>query len=158
MGLLRGAWCVLRWLLLPRGQLVLENLALRQQLAVLSRQRPRPRLRRRDRRFWVWLSSWFADWRSWLAIVRPETVIGWHRQGFRLYWRWKSLGSKPGRPTIARAVVALIHRMARDNPTWGAPRITSELRLRGPDVAESTVSKYLPKGRKPLSQTWRTFL
>src|SRR5262250_2721819 len=96
MGLLRGAWCVLRWLLLPRGQLVLENLALRQQLAVLSRQRPRPRLRRRVR-----LSRWFTGWRSWLAIVQPATVIGWHRQGFRLYWRWKSRGARPGRPTIA---------------------------------------------------------
>ena len=65
MGLLRGAWCVLGLLLLPRGQLAMENLALRQQLAILSRKRPRPRLRRRDRLFWVWLSSWFADWRSW---------------------------------------------------------------------------------------------
>jgi putative transposase len=158
MGLLRGAWYVLRWLLLPRGQLVLENLALRQQLAVLSRQRPRPRLRRRDRLFWVWLSRWCTGWRSWLAIVQPETVIGWHRQGFRLYWRWKSRGARPGRPTSAREISALLRRMARENPTWGAPRILSELRLLGHPVAESTVSKYLPKGRKPPSQTWRTFL
>jgi putative transposase len=136
----------------------MENLALRQQLAILSRKRPRPRLRRRDRLFWVWLSSWFADWRSWLAIVKPETVIGWHRQGFRLYWRWKSRGGKPGRPTVSAEVRRLIRRMSAENPTWGAPRIQAELRLLGYALARSTVAKYKHRHPKPPSQSWRTFL
>jgi putative transposase len=147
-----------RALLAARASLVAENLALRQQITVLQRSVPRPRLRARDRLFWVWLSRWFGGWRSWLAIVKPATVIAWHRQGFRLFWRRKSPGAKPGRPPIPPEMLALIRRMARDNPTWGAPRITSELRLLGHELAESTVSKYLPKGRKPPSQTWKAFL
>ena len=149
---------VCRALLVERAALAAENLALRQQINVLRRSVRQPRLRQRDRLFWVWLSGWFAGWRSWLTIVQPETVLGWHRLGFRLYWRWKSRAGKPGRPGVAAEIRRLIRRMARDNPTWGAPRITSELRLLGHPVAESTVSKYLPKGRKPPSQTWKTFL
>ena len=133
-------------------------MALRQQLAILRRDKPRPRLRWHDRLFWVWLSRWSGNWRAWLAIVKPETVIGWHRQGSRLYRRRKSRGGTPGRPAIPRAVVALIHRSARENPTWGAPRVVSGLRLLGHQVAEAAVSKYLPKGRKPPSQTWETSL
>ena len=148
---------LLRLFFLARVLLLAENLALRQQLAVLLRQQPRPPLRRRDRLFWGFLSR-FSDWRSWLAIVKPETVIGWHRRGFRLFWRWKSGGGAPGRPTIPCEVIALIRRMAKDNVTWGAPRIRAELHLLGHDIAESTVAKYLPKRRKPPSQTWKTFL
>jgi hypothetical protein len=129
-----------------RSVLVAENLALRQQLAVLLRDKPRPRLRLRDRLFWVVVSRWFSGWRSWLAIVKPATVIAWHRRGFRLFWRWKSGGGTPGRPTVPRAVIALIRRMARENVTWGAPRIRAELGLLGHDVASSTVAKYRPKG------------
>src|ERR1019366_8400746 len=99
MILLRGVWCVLRLLLLPRSQLVLENLALRQQLAILRRSAPRPRLLPWDRLFWVWLSRCWAGWKDALVIVSPATVVGWHRQGFRLYWRWKSRG-RAGRPCI----------------------------------------------------------
>ncbi len=95
MALFRGVWCVLRLLLLPHSQLVLENLALRQQLAILRRSVRRPRLRPWDRLFWVWLSRCWAGWKDALAIVTPATVVGWHRQGFRLYWRWKSRG-RPG--------------------------------------------------------------
>jgi putative transposase len=141
-----------------RRALAAENLALRQQIGVLRRSVPRPRLRPGDRLFWVWLSHWFRDWRCWLAIVKPETVISWHRQGFRLYWHWRSRGPGPGRPPISPEIRQLIRRMARDNPNWGAPRITSELRLLGHALAESTVSKYLPKGRRPPAQTWQTFL
>jgi putative transposase len=158
MGLIRGVWCVLRLLLLPRSQLVLENLALRQQLAVLSRQRPRPPLRRRDRLFWIGLSKCWSGWRSALVVVQPETVVRWHQQGFRLWWRWKSRAKRVGRPALAKEIQALIPRMARENLTWGAPRIQAELRLLGQEVAEATVAKYRPRQRKPPSQTWKTFL
>jgi transposase InsO family protein len=100
----------------------------------------------------------WPDWRSALVIVKPETVIRWHRQGFRLYWRWKSKACRPGRPMIEPELRALIRRMSKDNPTWGAPRIQSELKLLGHDIAESTVAKYMVRHRKPPSQTWRTFL
>jgi transposase InsO family protein len=157
MALLRGVWCVLRLLLLPRSQLVLENLALRQQLAVLRRSIRRPRLRPCDRVFWVWLSRCWAGWKDALTIVTPATVVGWHRQGFRLYWRWKSRG-RPGRPRIDPAIRRLIRRMSMENPLWGAPRIRAELRLLGHDVAESTVAKYMSRHGRPPSPTWRSFL
>ncbi len=147
----------LRALLLARAALVAENLALRQQLAVLQVPMKRPKLRKRDRLFWVWLSRLWSDWRSCLMIVKPETVIRWHREGFRLYWCWKSR-KKLGRPKTEAEIRALIRRMARDNPLWGAPRIQSELALLGLMVAESTVAKYMGRARKPPSQTWRTFL
>ena len=100
----------------------------------------------------------WPEWRSTLVIVKPETIIGWHRQGFRLYWCWKSRCSQSGRPPIAAGVVALIGRMSWENSTWGAPRIQSVLKLLGHDVAESTVAKYMVRDPKPPSQTWRVFL
>jgi hypothetical protein len=157
MILLRGVWCVLRLLLLPSSQLVLENLALRQQLAVLRRSAPRPRLRPCDRVFWVWLSRWWAGWKDALVIVSPATVVGWHRQGFRLWWRWKSRG-RPGRPRVDPELRRLIRRLSHENPLWGAPRIQAELRLLGCDVAESTVAKYRVRPSRPPSPTWRSFL
>jgi hypothetical protein len=157
-GLLHGVGCVLRLLLLPRSQLVLENLALRQQLAILSRQRPQPRLRRRDRLFWIALSWLYAGWRSALVVVQPQTVVRWHQQSFRLWWRWRSRTKRVGRPLLDREVRALIARMSRDNPTWGSPRIQAELRLLGHEFAEATVAKYRPRQRKPPSQNWKTFL
>ena len=90
--------------------------------------------------------------------MQPETVIKWHRKGFKLYWKWKSRAGKPGRPRIERKIRDLIRRMSRENPTWGAPRILSELLLLGHGVAEGTVAKYMVRTRKPPSQTWRTFL
>jgi transposase InsO family protein len=125
---------------------------------IVSSTKPRPRLRWRDRLFWVVLARLFSGWRDWLKVIQPETVLRWHRAGFRLFWRWKSGGGKPGRPTIPQEVIRLIRRMARENATWGAPRIQAELRLLGHEVAESTVAKYLPRGRKPPSPNWRTFL
>ncbi len=93
-----------------------------------------------------------------LVIVKPATVIGWHRKGFRLYWTWKSRRRRGGRPPIPRDVRALISRMSRENPLWGAPRIHGELLKLGIEVSEATVSKYLARLPKPPSQTWRTFL
>ncbi len=149
-----------RLLVLSRSQLALENLALRQQLALLSRERPRPKLRRRDRLFWVCLSKLWSGWRSALVLVQPDTVIRWHRQGFRLWWLWKSRHKRVGRPLLDKDIRALIVQMARDNPTWGAPRIQAELHLLGHDVAEATVAKYRKRARpsQPPSQTWKTFL
>src|ERR1700722_10923186 len=95
--------CLVRTWAADRTSLLAEILALRQQLAALHRTAPRPQLRSWERGFWVVLSRWFTDWRSWLIIVKPDTVVRWHRQGFRLYWRWKSRGVA-GRPTVSRGV------------------------------------------------------
>ena len=158
MGMLKAVLVFLRAMLIPKMHLAVENLALRQQLAVCKHSVRRPKLRRRDRVFWVWLSRLWPNWRSALAIVQPETVIRWHRQGFKLYWRWKSRAGKVGRPRIDRKIRELICRMSRENPTWGAPRILSELLLLGYNVAEGTVAKYMVRISKPPSQTWRMFL
>jgi putative transposase len=158
VGVLKVIVALLRGVLASRSALLAENLALRQQLGVLRRSVKRPRLRRRDRVFWVWLSRLWRGWRSCLMLVQPATVIRWHRQGFKVYWRWKSRSNKVGRPPIDAEIRQLIRRMCRENPLWGAPRVQSELALLGHDVAESTVSKYMVRGRKPPSQTWRTFL
>ncbi len=158
MGISKAIYLVIRAFLVSRLSLAAEILALRQQVAVYQHTVKRPKLRTRDRVFWVWLSRLWSNWRSALAIVQPETVIQWHRQGFKLYWRWKSRARKPGRPLIEWEIRDLIRRMSRENPTWGAPRIVSELALLGHDVAEQTVAKYMVRTRKPPSQTWRTFL
>ena len=141
-----------------RRALVLENLALRHQLAVLRRSTPRPHLRRSDRLFWVLLSRLWHGWAEAVAIVQPETVIRWHRTGFRLFWTWKSRQRRPGRPAVAPEVRALIRRMAEANPLWGAPRIHGELRKLGLEISQATVSKYLARRSHASSQTWRTFL
>src|SRR6516162_11560576 len=111
--------------------LVLENLALRHQLAVLQRSAPRPRLRPSDRVLWVLLSRLGRGWGEAVAIVQPETVIRWQRTGFKLVWTWKSRRRGPGRPAVAPQVRALIRRMAEANPLWGAPRIHGELQKLG---------------------------
>ena len=139
-----------------RRALALENLALRHQLYVLQRPRSRVRLRKRDRLFWVVLSRIWEGWRDSLTIVQPETIVRWHRQGFRLYWRWKSRDR--GRPCASHEIRGLVARMAHENSLWGAPRIHGENLKLGLDVAQATVSRYMPRTRKPPSQTWRTFL
>ena len=139
-----------------RAGLAAENIALRQQLAILQRTAKRPKLRQRDRIFWVWLSKLWRNWRWALLVVKPDTVVRWHRAGFRLYWRWKSRGG--GRAKVAKEIRQLIRQMSQQNCTWGAPRIQSELALLGYNVAESTVAKYMVRETKPPSQTWRTFL
>jgi transposase InsO family protein len=100
----------------------------------------------------------WRDWRSALVIVKPETVVAWHRAGFRLFWTWKVRHGQPGRPVISREIRDLIRKMCRENPGWGAPRIHGELLKLGIDVGESSVSKYMVRSRRPPSQTWRTFL
>ena len=147
----------LRGLVRDRADLATENLALRQQLAVLTERKRRPRLRWRDRIFWALLARFWSNWRSVLMIVQPETVVRWHRQGFKLYWRWKSR-AKPGRPSIEAEIRSLIRRMSRENPSWGVPRIQSELALLGHTASEATVRKYRIRHRNPPSQTWRAFL
>ena len=157
---LRALLLTLPSLLRSNAALRAEILALRHQVTVLQRQLGgrRVRLERADRILWVWLLRLWSDWRSPLVIVQPETVLRWHRQGFRLYWRWKSRPRRPGRPRISQEIQELIRKMADANPTWGAPRIHGELLTLGIRVSESTVSKYLPRRRKPPSQGWRTFL
>ena len=142
-----------------RAALQIENAALRHQLAVLQRQaRGRPRLRPVDRLFWTWLRHLWPGWRRTLVIIKPDTVLRWHRRGFRLYWRWKSRPSGPGRPRIPAAVQALIRQMCRANPTWGAPRIHGELLKLGIEIAETTVGHYAGSPSSPAVTTWRTFL
>ncbi len=158
MGIIKAIYLLIRAFLLPRLMLAAENLALRQQVAVYNYTIKRPKLRRCDRIFWVWLSRLWPNWRSALALVQPQTVIKWHRRGFKFYWHWKSRAGKPGRPPVERELRDLIRRMARENPLWGAPRILSELLLLGYEVAERTVAKYMVRTRKPSSPTWRTFL
>ncbi len=155
MSILRMILLLFRALFRDRSRLALENLALRQQLALLHRKSPRPRLRRADRAFWLSLARVWDQWRSALILVRPETVIRWHRQGFRYFWGWKSRG----RPCVSPELIRLIRRMSQENPLWGAPRICSELLLLGYDVAEATVARYMTqRGKRPPSQNWRTFL
>ena len=136
--------------------LMLENLALRQQLATLKFRYPRPQLTDSDRLFWVVLSRLLPGWTRILHIVQPTTVIRWHRQGFRYYRRWKS--RRRGRPRIGGETRQLIRRMCLANPLWGAPRIHGELLKLGIEVSEATVSKYMIRHRGPPSQSWRTFL
>jgi putative transposase len=107
--------------------------------------------------FWVLLSRLWGNWRHSLQVVRPETVVGWHRYGFRRYWAWKSR-RRPGRPVISTEVKDLIQQMSRANPLWGAPRIHGELLKLGVTVSQATVSKYVLRPRRPPSQAWRTFL
>ena len=141
-----------------RAALQLEILALRHQLCVLQRSVKRPKLTPADRFFWARLSQFWMAWRSALVIVKPETVIGWHRKGFRLLWTWKVRRGQRGRPPVSKEIRKLIRRMSRENPLWGAPRIHGELLKLGIDIGETSVSKYMVRRRSPPSQTWRTFL
>jgi putative transposase len=158
MILVLGVWAFLCALLGRSTAVTLENIALRHQLMVLQRSSPRPRLRRQDRILWVCLSRLWANWRSRLLIVPPATVVAWHRQGFRLYWRWKSRLRSPGRPPIDLEIRTLIRRMARENPTWGRRRLQAELRFLGYEVAALTVAKYMRRASRHPSPTWRAFL
>jgi putative transposase len=141
-----------------RAALQIEILALRHRLGVLQRSVRRPKLTAADRLLWTRLSQIWADWRSALMIVKPETVIAWHRKAFRLFWTWKVRHGQPGRPSVSKDIRELIRKMSRENPLWGAPRIHSELLKLGIDIGETSVSKYMVGHRKPPSQTWRTLL
>ena len=136
----------------------LENLALRQQLAVFRRTVRRPPLRSSDRLVWVLLAKAWQDWRTALIVVQPDTVVRWHRQWLRRRWTQLSTHTRPGRPNTAAAIRTLVDKMGAANPLWGAPRIHGELGKLGIEVSERTVSRLLRGRRRPPSQTWRTFL
>jgi transposase InsO family protein len=151
---------VLAWVR-PRQDLVLENLLLRHQLAVLTRPtrtRPPRQLRSWDKVLWVLARRFCGGWRQHLRIVTPDTVVRWHRQGWRLFWRWKSR-SRGGRPHLSREVQELIATMSRENRLWGTERIRGELLKLGIVVSNRSIRRYRWRGpRRPSSQTWRTFL
>jgi hypothetical protein len=139
--------CLLGWVVSTfrsREDLILENLALRQQLLALHAKRPRRRITPRHKLFWVVLRRFWSGWKGPLILVTPRTVVGWHRAGFRLYWTWISRARRMGgRRRVSKEVRALIARMAGENPTWGAPRIHGELLKLGFHLSEATVSRWL---------------
>ena len=145
-------------LLRSRACLHLEVLALRHQLAVLQGGGRRPRLKPAERLLWSWLSRTWSGWQDALVFVKPSTVISWQRKRFRDHRTRLSQPGTPGRPRIAPEIRDLIRKISRANPSWGSPRIQSELRKLGIDVAKSTVEKYRIRPRKPPSPTWRAFL
>jgi putative transposase len=148
-------------LFLARQSLLLENLALRQQLSVLTRRRPRPGLSPLDKLFWVAVSRFWSGWKQALIVVAPETVVRWHRAGFRLYWRLISkVRTRVGRRPTSKEVRELIFRMVAENLTWGAPRIHGELLMLGFDVSERTISRWMkraPRDHEPAKR-WLAFL
>jgi putative transposase len=144
-----------------RRDLLLENLALRQQLIALKRKYPRPQVAVSDKLFWVLLRRLWAGWKQALIIVQPETVVRWHRAGFKLYWGWLSRHRTPsGRRCVSIEQRELIFRMVAENPTWGAPRIHGELRVLGFKISERTVLRWMrkaPRSPEPVKR-WATFL
>ena len=150
----------LRGFFICRADLALEILALRQQVAVLKRKRARPKLGRMDRLFWMALRRAWSHWAEVLLIVKPDTVVGWHRTGFRLYWRWRSRGRAGGRAKVTLETQELIRRMARENPSWGAPKVHGELLKLGFALSERSVSRYLRavQRRGDPGKRWLAFL
>ena len=144
-----------------RSALLLENLALRQQLLALQAKCPGHRLSVRHKLFWIFLQRLWSGWKAPLVLVTPRTVVEWHRAGFRLYWKWLSRARQvAGRKPVSQEIRALIFRMAAENPTWGAPRVHGELLKLGFHVSEPTVSRWLrraPRASHPV-QRWLTFL
>ena len=144
-----------------RRNLLLENLVLRQQLTVLKRKRPRPRIAALDKLFWVLARRFWSRWKQALIVVTPDTVVRWHRSGFALYWRVISRARRvTGRRRISKEVRDLIFRMVIENPTWGAPRIHGELLMLGFDVSERTISRWMrraPRDPEPAKR-WLAFL
>lgn len=150
--------CLVVSLFRSKGRLEAEIVILRHQLNVLRRGMPsRARLTLIDRLIFVWLYRLRPSVLGAVVIVQPETVMRWHREGFRLYWRWKSR-ARGGRPRIPRDLRDLIREMSLANPLWGAPRIHGELLKLGIEIAQSTVAKYMVRCRRPPSQSWKTFL
>jgi putative transposase len=142
-----------------RASLVAENICLRQQLIVLKRPQIRPQIRDPDRRFWIFACRLFSGWHRSLIIVRPDTVVGWHRKGWKAYWHWRSRRAKTGRRKIEPEIRDLIRRMARENPLSGQLRIQAEFARLGFEVCPRTVARYM---RRRYSGTpspgWRQFL
>ena len=152
----------LRALLLPRHHLAVEIAALRQQLVVFKRKQPRPQMRKLDRLFWIALRRCWPCWSDALILVKPETVVSWHRTGFQWFWRWRSHPRHVGRPAIDSEIRQLIRRMKTENPTWGAPRIHGELRHLGFAISEPSVTRYLLRLKRHChpgkAKRWLTFL
>jgi len=144
-----------------RRDLQLENLALRQQLAVLGRKHSQPRFAASDRLFWVLLRRLWPGWKQALILVQPEIVVRWHRAGFKLYWTWLSRHRcRPGRKCVSRELRELIFRIVTENRTWGAPRIHGELKMLGFDVSERSVLRWMrkePRLPEPANR-WAAFL
>jgi hypothetical protein len=139
-----------------RVELELELIALRHQVAVLNRQRSgRPRFRSIDRLLWVWFYRVWPRCLEAMVLVKPATVVQWHRQGFRLHWRWRS---RPGRKRVERETRKLVREMSLANPLWGAPRIHGELLKLGIEISQATVAKYMVRRPHSPSPTWRSFL
>jgi hypothetical protein len=139
-------------------QLVLEVIVLAKQLEIYQRTDPKLNIKRTDRIFFSLMKDLLSNWKERLFIVKPDTVIKWHRSAFKFYWRLKSK-RKGGRPKVSREVIALIKQMANENPDWGAPRIHGELMKLGFNICESTVQRYMPKKRnRNNSQSWKAFL
>jgi hypothetical protein len=142
-----------------KTSLELEILALRHQLTVLRRQRPgRPQLFRIDRLLWVWLYRLWPRCLEAMVLVKPATVVQWHRQGFRLYWRWRSRPRHAGRPRVDREIRELIRQMSTANPLWGAPRMHGEMLKLGIEISQATVARYMVRRPGARSPTWRSFL
>ena len=147
-----------RQLFMTKQNLILENLMLRQQLNIYKRKNKRPKLENIDRIILVWISRIFSNWKSALVVVKVSTLIGWHKKGFKLYWKRKS--RRVGRPNIDWELTKLIRRMQKENPTWTAQRIQGELVKLGLSVCDNTVAKYMrkPKTGPEKIQRWLTFL
>jgi len=151
-----------RAFLVARHRLALEAVALRQQLAVYKRKQPRPKLNRFDRLFWVFVRQIWTNWAEALILVKPETVVAWHRAGYCLFWKWRSRRQRVGRSKIAEESRDLIRRMKRENATWGARRIHGELLALGFEISESIVSRYLRRLKRIPEESkashWLAFL
>jgi len=148
----------LRDLFRSHHNLLLENLALRQQILVLERQIKRPEFRDRDRVFWVILRRFWTKWKNPLRLVQPQTVVSWHRSLWRKYWKRRSRSKEMGRPKIPVEVIKLIHRISLENPNWGAAHVQGELMMLGHFLSVSTVAKYMIKRRGRPNQNWTTFI
>jgi putative transposase len=159
LAVLSAVWSLLDCRLRSRAALELEIVVLRHQLAILQRQRPgRPRLSAIDRLLWIWLYRLWPRCLSAMVLVKPATVIQWHRNGFRRYWRWRSRPRRPGRPPIDPAIRTLIRQISAANPLWGAPRIHGEIGKLGIAVSQATVARCMLRRPKAPSPTWRAFL
>ena len=146
----------LRRVAAPRRDLLLENLALRHQLMMCRR---RPRVSNADRLFWAGAFRRWSGWRGSLLVLHPDTVVRWHRSGWRRYWRWRSRAPRGGRRRIAPEARTLISRMTKENPRWGAVRIRGELLALGHDVSAASVRRYRRRAlRRPPSQRWAAFV
>src|SRR5437764_836876 len=156
LAVLQTLWSFVVDFFKPRWRLQAENLFLRHQLSIaLRRAPPRLRIGRSDRVLLIWMTRLWPSLLGATQVVQPETILRWHRAGFKSFWRWKSR-NRAGRPKIDRGLRDLIRRMSKENPQWGAPRMHGELLMLGFEVAQSTVSKYMVQGGSP-SQSWKTF-